>query len=50
MKLIKFFIISVVSLQSFSTELSIGSIEEIYLKSGTNERRMHQQLVPNQDK
>ena len=40
MKLIKFFIISVVSLQSFSTELSIGSIEEIYLKSGTNERRI----------
>ena len=40
MKLIKFFITSVVSLQSFSTELSIGSIEEIYLKSGTNERRI----------
>ena len=40
MKLIKFFFISVVSLQSFSTELSIGSIEEIYLKSGTNERRI----------
>ena len=40
MKLIKFFIISVVSLQSFSAELSIGSIEEIYLKSGTNERRI----------
>ena len=40
MKLIKFFIISVASLQSFSTELSIGSIEEIYLKSGTNERRI----------
>ncbi len=40
MKLIKFFIISVVSLQSFSTELSIGSIEEIYLKSGTNDRRI----------
>ena len=40
MKLIKLFIISVVSLQSFSTELSIGSIEEIYLKSGTNERRI----------
>ena len=29
-----------VSFQSFSTELSIGSIEEIYLKSGTNERRI----------
>ena len=29
-----------VSFQSFSNELSIGSIEEIYLKSGTNERRI----------
>ena len=40
MKFINFLIISVVSLQSFSTELSIGFIEEIYLKSGTNERRI----------
>lgn len=40
MKFINFLIISVVSFQSFSTELSIGSIEEIYLKSGTNERRI----------
>ena len=40
MKFIKFLIISVVSFQSFSTELSIGLIEEIYLKSGTNERRI----------
>ena len=31
---------SIFSLQSFSTELSIGFIEEIYLKSGTNERRI----------
>ena len=40
MKFINFLIISMVSFQSFSTELSIGSIEEIYLKSGTNERRI----------
>ena len=40
MKFINFLIISVVSFQSFSTELSIGLIEEIYLKSGTNERRI----------
>ena len=40
MKFINFLIISVVSFQSFSTELSIGFIEEIYLKSGTNERRI----------
>ena len=31
---------SIFSLQSFSTELSIGFTEEIYLKSGTNERRI----------
>ena len=29
-----------VSFQSFSNDLSIGSIEEIYLKIGTNERRI----------
>ena len=40
MKFINFLIISVVSFQSFSAELSIGLIEEIYLKSGTNERRI----------
>ena len=40
MKFINFLIISMVSFQSFSNELSIGSIEEIYLKSGTNERRI----------
>lgn len=31
---------SIFSFQSFSNELSIGFIEEIYLKSGTNERRI----------
>ena len=31
---------SIFSFQSFSTELSIGFTEEIYLKSGTNERRI----------
>ena len=40
MKFIIFLIISIFSFQSFSTELSIGLIEEIYLKSGTNERRI----------
>ena len=40
MKFINFLIISMVSFQSFSSELSIGLIEEIYLKSGTNERRI----------
>ena len=40
MKFIIFLIISVFSFHSFSTELSIGLIEEIYLKSGTNERRI----------
>ena len=40
MKFINFLIISLVSFQSFSSELSIGLIEEIYLKSGTNERRI----------
>ncbi len=40
MKFINFLIISVVSFQSLSSELSIGLIEEIYLKSGTNERRI----------
>ena len=40
MKYLNFLIIAIFSLQSFSTELSIGLIEEIYLKSGTNERRV----------
>ena len=40
MKFIIFLIISIFSFKSFSTELSIGLIEEIYLKSGTNERRI----------
>ena len=40
MKFIIFLIISVFSFHSFCTELSIGLIEEIYLKSGTNERRI----------
>ena len=40
MKFINFLIISIFSFQSLSTELSIGFIEEIYLKSGTNERRI----------
>ena len=40
MKFINFLIISIFSFQSCSTELSIGLIEEIYLKSGTNERRI----------
>ena len=40
MKFIIFLILSVFSFQSFSSELSIGFIEEIYLKSGTNERRI----------
>ena len=31
---------SILSFQSLSNELSIGFIEEIYLKSGTNERRI----------
>ena len=31
---------SIFSFQSLSNELSIGFIEEIYLKSGTNERRI----------
>ena len=33
-------IMSIFSFQSLSNELSIGFIEEIYLKSGTNERRI----------
>ena len=40
MKFINFFIMSIFSFQSLSNELSIGFIEEIYLKSGTNERRI----------
>ena len=40
MKFINFFILSIFSFQSLSNELSIGFIEEIYLKSGTNERRI----------
>ena len=42
MKYLNFLIIAIFSLQSFSTELSIGLIEEIYLKSGTNERRVQE--------
>ena len=40
MKFVIFLIMSLLSFHSFSTELSIGLIEEIYLKSGTNERRI----------
>ena len=40
MQFTSFLIAVFFSFQSFSTELSIGLIEEIYLKSGTNERRV----------
>lgn len=40
MKFIIFLIIPVISFHSFCSELSIGFIEETYLKSGTNERRI----------